>query len=160
RIDAGSNVRGRKLGGLRPWAWGPDSLKLFEPLFSNVSAQALAPDRCFNERIAGLYSKAWSAAFLRKALARLPAEAWLCKEQEVGIAVSTLEDAIEVIAAIRARGHQRVIAKEALGLAGHNAIRLWEPELLAAQRQWLARAVKNGRQLVIEPWLERELDFS
>jgi hypothetical protein len=30
----------------------------------------------------------------------------------------------------------------------------------AAQRQWLARALQNGRQLVIEPWLERELDFS
>jgi hypothetical protein len=30
----------------------------------------------------------------------------------------------------------------------------------AAQRQWLASAVQNGRQLVIEPWLERELDFS
>jgi hypothetical protein len=53
-----------------------------------------------------------------------------------------------------------VVAKEALGLAGHNAIRLWEPEVLAAQRQWLARALENGRQVVVEPWLERELDFS
>jgi hypothetical protein len=32
--------------------------------------------------------------------------------------------------------------------------------MLAAQRQWLTHAVQNGRQLVIEPWLERELDFS
>jgi hypothetical protein len=32
--------------------------------------------------------------------------------------------------------------------------------VLAAQRQWLARALQHGRQLVIEPWLERELDFS
>ena len=53
-----------------------------------------------------------------------------------------------------------MVAKEAYGLAGHDAIRLWEPEVLAAQRQWLARALQNGRQLVIEPWLERELDFS
>jgi hypothetical protein len=74
--------------------------------------------------------------------------------------VGTLEDALEAIAAIRRRGHHRVVAKEALGLAGHNAIRLWEPEVLAAQRRWLAHALQNGRQLVIEPWLERELDFS
>ena len=31
---------------------------------------------------------------------------------------------------------------------------------MATQRQWLTHAVQNGRQLVIEPWLERELDFS
>ena len=76
------------------------------------------------------------------------------------MAVDTLEGALEAIAAIRRRGHHRVVAKEAHGLAGHNAIRLWEPELLAAQQQWLARALQNGRQLVVEPWLERELDFS
>ena len=76
------------------------------------------------------------------------------------MAVDTLEGALEAIAAIRRRGHHRVVAKEAHGLAGHNAIRLWEPEVLAAQRQWLAHALQNGRQLVIEPWLERELDFS
>ena len=50
--------------------------------------------------------------------------------------------------------------KEALGLAGHNAIRLWEPELLESQRRWLARAVREGRSVVVEPWLERVLDFS
>jgi hypothetical protein len=87
-------------------------------------------------------------------------EPWLCTEDEAGVAVDTLEGALEAIAAIRRRGHHRVVAKEAHGLAGHNAIRLWEPELLAAQQQWLARALQNGRQLVVEPWLERELDFS
>jgi hypothetical protein len=74
--------------------------------------------------------------------------------------VDTLEGALEAIAAIRRRGHHRVVVKEAHGLAGHNAIRLWEPEVLAAQRRWLAHAVQDGRQVVIEPWLERELDFS
>ena len=28
------------------------------------------------------------------------------------------------------------------------------------QREWLAHALGEGRQLVVEPWLERELDFS
>ena len=76
------------------------------------------------------------------------------------MAVDTLEDALGAVAAIRGRGHHRVVVKEAHGLAGHNAIRLWEPEVLPAQRQWLAHALSNGRQLVVEPWLERELDFS
>ena len=69
--------------------------------------------------------------------------------------MDTLEGALEAIAAIRRRGHHRVVAKEAHGLAGHNAIRLWEPEVLPAQQRWLAHALQDGRQVVIEPWLER-----
>jgi hypothetical protein len=76
------------------------------------------------------------------------------------VAVNTLENAIEAINAIRQRGHHRVVVKEAYGLAGHNAIRLWEPEILPSQMQWLVHACRHGRQVVIEPWLERELDFS
>jgi uncharacterized ferritin-like protein (DUF455 family) len=165
RIDPASHLCQRKIGSLRPWAWGPDSVELLDPLFANVTGEARAPSQCFNEGVARLYSKAWSAAFLRTVLARSrrgdeTGEPWLCTEDEAGVAVDTLEGALEAIAAIRRRGHHRVVAKEAHGLAGHNAIRLWEPEVLATQQQWLAHALQNGRQLVIEPWLERELDFS
>jgi uncharacterized ferritin-like protein (DUF455 family) len=180
RIDPASSLCDRKIGSLRPWAWGPDSLELLEPLFGQVTGEARTASQRFNEGIARLYSKAWSADFLRTVLAHsrrgdeaqpprvesqslltsAATEPWLCTEDEAGVAVDTLEGALEAIAAIRRRVHHRVVAKEAHGLAGHNAIRLWEPEVLAAQRQWLAHAVQNGRQLVIEPWLERELDFS
>ena len=64
------------------------------------------------------------------------------------------------IAAIRQRGHHKIVVKESLGLAGSNAMRLFEPEVLESHRRWIANAVENGRQLVVEPWLERELDFS
>jgi hypothetical protein len=74
--------------------------------------------------------------------------------------VEHLEDALDAITAIRERGHQRVVFKEACGLAGHNSIRLWEPAVLPEQRQWLAHAFEQGRPLIVEPWLERELDFS
>jgi uncharacterized ferritin-like protein (DUF455 family) len=181
----------RKLGRLRPWAWGPDSVELLEPLFASVTGEARAANQRFNERIARLYSKAWSAEFLRNVLRSLesvseaehsgdagslqpalesraerlspsgqPAHRWVCTEDEAGIAVSTLDETIGAIAAIRARGHHRVVVKEAIGLAGHNAIRLWEPEMLETQRRWMANALARGRQLVVEPWLDRALDFS
>lgn len=76
------------------------------------------------------------------------------------MAAGTLEEALAAVVAIRERGHHRVIVKEAIGLAGHNAIRLWEPELLETQRRWLGRSVQSGRQVIVEPWLEREVDFS
>ncbi len=56
----------RKLGGLRPWAWGPDSGELFAPLFTNVASQSRSANEYFNGEIAQLYSKAWSAALLGK----------------------------------------------------------------------------------------------
>jgi hypothetical protein len=197
RIDPASSLCRRKLGSLRPWAWGPDIVELLEPLFAKVTGEARPKSQRFNDSIARLYSKAWSAAFLRTVLAhsrqvdgmspkppegakveravpsaprasaaaapetaRPTPEPWLCTKHEAGVAVGTLEDALEAIAAIRRRGHHRVVAKEAHGLAGHNAIRLWEPEVLPAQQRWLAHALQDGRQVVIEPWLERQLDFS
>lgn len=161
-IDPGSSLFQRKLGQLRPWAWGPDSVQLLAPLLPQLAGEARNARHFFNDSIARLYSKAWSARFLKTVLAALCAgvERWLCSEEESGVAVATLGDALEAIAAIRRRGHHRVVVKKARGLAGQNAIRLWEPEMLPAQRRWLAHAVEEGRQVVVEPWLERELDFS
>lgn len=159
-IPPASSLRQRKIGGLRPWAWGPESVALFDPLFPNWSGEARTGSQCFNAGIAELYSKAWSAALLKKVLSVWAGEPWLCTEREAGVAVSSVEAALEAIAAIRRRGHHRVVAKEAHGVAGHNAMRLWEPEVLESQRRWMAAAVAQGRQLVIEPWLERAADFS
>jgi len=156
-------LTGRKLGRLRPWAWGPDSLHLLCPLFRNVAVEKRGPDDCYNKGRAQLYSKEWSAAFLRKILNQSRsdgARSWLCTEQEVGVTVTTFTEALAQIEAIRRRGHHRIIVKEALGVAGHNAIRLLEPELLETQRRWITHAMENSRRLVFEPWLERKLDFS
>lgn len=150
----------RKLGRLRPWAWGPDSVALLAPLFAQVTDAARQEDECFNAGIASLYSKAWSAAFLGQVLQALPAEPWLSPPAEVGVTVNSYDEALAAISAIRARGHHRVVVKEAFGLAGSNALRLWEYELLETQQRWLAGAMALGRQLVVEPWLERVVDFS
>ena len=146
----------RKLGQLRPWAWGPDSVELLTPLASSLNE----PAQRFNTTLGQVYSKAWSAVFLSQLLREMEPEAWLCTENEVGTAVTELTHALEVIAAIRARGHHKIVVKEALGVAGSNAIRLWEPELIEAHRRWMINSFEKGQTLVIEPWLEREMDFS
>ena len=164
RVDEASSLVGRKLGGMRPWAWGPDSRELLQPLFENVSGDTRTASERFNAQIAQLYSKAWSAEFLKKVMENERvaeiASGWLCAQDEVGTTVRTLEEALKAITAIRQRGHHRVVAKLGLGLAGQSAIRLWESALLDSQRQWLKNALENGREVVIEPWLEREMDFS
>ena len=179
-LNQRTNLAERKLGRLRPWAWGPDSVELLEPLFASLTGEQRAANQSFNPAIAQLYSKAWSAEQLRTVLGRSrgrqPAhsslsgdqrrftsaatEPWLCTENEIGIAANSLDDVLKVIATIRQRGHHRIVIKQALGLAGSNAIRSFEPELLENHRRWIAHAMENHRQLVVEPWLERVRDFS
>jgi len=177
--DPPDSLAQRKLGGLRPWAWGPDSLALFQPLFANVPANQRPAERCFNERVAALYSKAWSADFLRRflqsyrssqreeahastsqSLLTSAARDFFCPPDVVGLAVNSVGAALEAIGAIRARGHHKVVLKESVGVAGSNALRLFEPELTENQKRWIANVVVAGRQIVVEPWLDRELDFS
>jgi uncharacterized ferritin-like protein (DUF455 family) len=153
------NLAQRKLGRLCPWAWGPDSVQLFEPIFANCTGEKRTASGSFNPGIAQFYSKAWSAGLLKKLL-HSHSSNWLCTEQEVGVAVNSLDEALATIATIRARGHHKIVIKESLGLAGSNAMRLFEPEILETHRRWIDNAVGSGRQLVVEPWLERALDFS
>ena len=157
----------RKLGRLCPWAWSPDSVELLRPLFASLTGESRTPDASFHPQIAALYSKAWSAGFLRQCLVALSNDPvladvmnGLCGQDDVGIEVTHWEQALNAIQGIRSRGHHRIVVKEAIGLAGSNALRLWEPEILEGQRRWMNNALAAGRTLVIEPWLEREQDFS
>jgi len=65
-----ANLDGRKLGRLRPWAWGPDSVEIFEPLFANLTGEQRTASGSFSPAIGQLYSKAWSAALLNTILGR------------------------------------------------------------------------------------------
>jgi uncharacterized ferritin-like protein (DUF455 family) len=154
-----SPLRGRKLGGLRPWAWAPDSFQLLEPLFSQVGPGARF-EEAFSPRVAALYSKAWSAEFLARVLAALPEPGILCPPDAIGVVAHTAAEVKEAIGRIRDRGHHRVVVKEGLGHAGQGHLRLWEPAASAAQQRWIQSTVEQGSVLVVEPWLERVADFS
>jgi uncharacterized ferritin-like protein (DUF455 family) len=171
------SLAARKLGSLRPWAWGPDSFELFKPLFASITGETRGDEKRFNEKLAQLYSKSWSANFLRRvindgraALLRSQSAAvrqhrptdpnWLCTENEIGVAVNSLDEARAVIGKIRARGHHKIVVKQAFGVAGSNALRSFEPEILPAQWCWMENAFAQQRELVVEPWLERVQDFS
>ncbi len=162
---AARGLAARKLGTLRPWAWGPDSFELLKPVFASVTGEPRADEQRFNDGLAGLYSKAWSASFLRDILADVVQSAsgappWLCTEAEIGVPVRTMAEAQAAMARIRAGGHHKIVVKQAFGVAGSNALRLFEPELLASQRRWMETAFARAQELVVEPWLERAQDFS
>ena len=84
----------------------------------------------------------------------------LCGENDAGEVVSSCESALAVVERIRQCGHHKVVIKQAYGLAGHDMIRLWEPRVLDKQHRWMEKALESGHPLIVEPWLERVLDFS
>ena len=153
-------LQSRKLGRLRPWAWGPDSFDLLKPIFASVTGEQRVDEKRFNPEIAQLYSKAWSTEFLRKLIPPKSAMNWLCTENEIGVPVKSLAAAQSAIAKIRARGHHKIVVKAAFGVAGNNALRLFEPDILPTQMRWLENNFAHQRELVVEPWLERVRDFS
>ena len=159
-----TSLTGRKLAGLRPWAWGPDSVEVFGPLFSNLTGGRCAVTGCFNDDVAQLYSKSWSAQFLREVLTceqgRANPTACLCPLSTVGAAVRSFEESMEEIRRVREKGHHRIVVKKPFGLAGQNALRLWEKDLTPSQLRWIRSALEQGKELVVEPWLERLMDFS
>lgn len=160
RIDERGVLTERALGGLNPWAWSPDSIALLGPLAEKVAVSRCPELRPFDAARAALYGKPWSADFLRRWLATVEPQGWLCDASVVGTTVTTPAEAWAAIEALRSRGQHRVGVKAELGLAGNNAVRLWETEVLPTQRRWIEGQLSAGRRLVVEPWLERLADFS
>ena len=159
-VEDAKSLAERKLGGLRPWAWGPDSVELFLPFFPKLTEQKRSAAECFNDHTAALYGKAWSAGFLRGLVKSQQTAPWLCSEETIGVAVDSFSAALEAITTIRNRGQHKVILKESIGVAGSNAVRLFESEVLDPQKRWIANVIAAGREIVVEPWLERVVDFS
>jgi uncharacterized ferritin-like protein (DUF455 family) len=162
RIEKTNDLCLRKLGKLSPWAWGPDSLEILEPLVPHLTGGSGNLHDFYNERLEKLYSKEWGAGLLGKLLETAPTEdpPWICTRNELCQVARTFEETVAAIETIRRVGHLKIVIKESIGLAGHNAIRILEPVLLENQKRWILNVLEGGGNLVIEPWLEREFDFS
>jgi len=100
----------------------------------------------------GFIRKRGVQIFLRRVLTgKSETSNWLCTENEIGVAVNSLDEALAAIAKIRTRGHHKVVVKEAFGVAGSNALRLFEPKILPTQERWMENAFARKRELVVEP---------
>jgi uncharacterized ferritin-like protein (DUF455 family) len=160
KLAANSELRSRKLGGLRPWAWSPDSIRLLSPLLKKAPGtlphltEDLTPD------FRALYSKATATQLLREVLVSFDHPDWLCEEQHVGVPVHSMNELSARLRDWRRAGFEKFVAKMPFGVAGSNMLRIWEPELAVAQSVWLERAISSEGSVVIEPWLDRVLDFS
>jgi hypothetical protein len=137
---------GRKLGGLRPWAWSPDAVEQLRPYAADVSPQMDQPWR-----------EALPSEWFSKAIG-LRLEAALGGFPETG---KWQTDAAEVLAEIeRLLGDGQALLKAPMAFAGRGHLRVNRQSDPAKTRGWIDNTLASHRAVVVEPWLDRVMDFS
>ncbi len=139
------DLAGRKLGGLRPWAWSPDASRLLEKLAPDISPS-----------LPWQWREPLPAAWLSK-------EIGLRLEEMLGIGEGgtlcrSVDETMERIDALT--GRSPALVKAAYACAGKGHFRVDPGACRDATRAWLAQALAKNRAVVVEPWLRRLADFS
>ncbi|MEX1117840.1 MAG: DUF455 family protein, partial [Terrimicrobiaceae bacterium] len=137
QLSKDSLQRQRKLNDLRPWAWCPQSAALMRPLNS-----ALVEDR-WNAATRQLFAKDWQVEHLGIASA-------VCR---------TEEELLQAAKVLAENGHTEGLAKAPFGAAGqkNHKFSTTHPETL---QSWATKIMAQQGAVVVEPWLDRVLDFS
>lgn len=137
---------GRKLGGLRPWAWSPDAVETLRPYAADVAPAMAQPWR-----------EALPAEWFSKEIG-LQLEAALGVQEETG---KLFRDTESVWAEIsRLLESRQVLLKAPMACAGRGHLRVNAASIPERTRGWIANTLAGHGAVVVEPWLERVLDFS
>ena len=143
-LEAGQ-LSDRKLGGLRPWAWSPDSSSALQPLAGDIPANL---------------PWQWRES---------PPPLWMSKEVGVmlseklgltdgcGVFYRDLNSAMNAIDGFLEKGDVLIKAAFACAGRGHKRVIQGQGEDYS---QWLEKTINNHAGVVVEPWLERVMDFS
>jgi len=160
RITPNSELRTRKIGGLRPWAWCQESMELMQPLLTQLAHPTMPTGQEWESRIRPLYSKSWALGLLRRFLESRQDSPWLSPDEDLGVTVTTYSEAMDAVGRFRQRGHSQFVVKADFGSAGNGQVRLWEPEIQERQKASIRRLLETMGRAVVEPWLDQVLEFS
>lgn len=153
----------RRLTGLRPWGWSPDSVGALQPLAAQLPAGTPAPAALWTQARRQLYSKSWSSQWLAQIIGDLRSQegdGWLCDAAVVGTTCEDEAGALQTLGQLFAAGWERVGVKAAFGAAGGQQMVAQKAELPQHQQRWLVRTLQEVGAVVVEPWLDRVLDLS
>ena len=136
----------RKLGGLRPWAWSPDATEALQPFADRISSVSMWPWR---DSVPAVY-------FSKEIGSRL--ETQLGLTEGVGKFCQDVDTAIDETLKLQTEGD--VLLKAAYACAGRGHKRVAQDADLDEIRPWLAKTLSRHGGVMVEPWLERVIDFS
>ncbi|MBT8044330.1 MAG: ferritin-like domain-containing protein, partial [Verrucomicrobiae bacterium] len=133
----------RKLGGLRPWAWSPDASETLRDFASDIS-----PNLPWQWR-ASLPSL-W---FSKECGVRLSEKLGLV--DGCGRYCPDASSAADAVCELLTSGDVLIKAAHACAGRGHKRVKAGDD-----YRPWLEKTIHSHGGVVVEPWLDRVLDFS
>jgi uncharacterized ferritin-like protein (DUF455 family) len=139
----------RKLGGLRPWAWSPDASAMLRQYVGDV------PDNLpwkWRQPDPSLWLSKVVGVLLEKRLGLTDGNGNFCRDGD-----SALAAVREQMNAVGAGG---VLLKAAHACSGRGHKRLKAGGSEDEVRPWLKNALAAHGGVVVEPWLDRVMDFS
>ena len=161
-IDQRAALTKQKLHDAAPWAWTPTSVEMVQD-FSNALKH---PPHQWSERHSELYCKSWSTQRLGEWLAKdisnddKPLD-FLCGPEVVGKAVQSVQQFEAARAEFAGRGFGHLILKPDLSASGRGQRRFASGGSLSDRElQGLNKFFADGSQAVVEPELDRLVDFS
>lgn len=144
--EPGDALADRKLGGLRPWAWSPDASAQLHPLAADVSG-GVPWQWC------GDAPSLWLS---KESGVRLCDSLGL--DDDTGIFCQDYEATWKAIQQRLETGDVLLKAAYACAGRGHKRVTHLTPDV--ELQKWLNKTLSNHGGVVVEPWLERVLDFS
>ncbi len=149
----------RGIMSVQPWAWSPDAFSKFS-LINKPLSRGLNPAKCSKEELVPFFGKTSAAKWASHFRGNLNRDPRFAGDEVDGVTISSVEELEAERMRFTSAGWQKQCLKADYGFASQSMIRLWEPELPDQQIAWAERQLEQQGQLVLEPWLERLLDFS
>ncbi len=141
-------LRERKIGGLKPWSWGPVASELMSRYAACLPEQAELMWRAWKLPDAEIFSKQ-CGLHLSEMLG-----------ERVGKWCNSVEDIYETVRYFSQSGKRDVLLKAPWSSAGRGHFKLLSGEWTVSSDAWVNRVMEQQGGVAVEPWLERVLDFS
>lgn len=136
------DLKERKIGGLCPWAWGPQSSKMMLTYKNSIPTKVNRPWRdAINPT---LFSKRSGLQLAEKLDEKIGT--WCTTSDEVDTAISKLTGAA-------------ILLKAALSSAGRGHLKITQ-NLTDKDKNWINNILRDQGGIAVEPWLDKVVDFS
>lgn len=155
-IETGSVVKKlskRAAGNLLPWGWSPEMNKILAPLIKQNGQELV-----WQDSFKSLFSKKWSLEFNQKL--NNSDISWNEDSSSLGVFCTELEEVVKALESFTSLGWETSCVKSPYGASGRNIIRFQGGRVTDKQFGRLKSLLKKQGGLIVEPWLERVVDFS
>ncbi|MCF6312211.1 MAG: DUF455 family protein [Verrucomicrobiales bacterium] len=150
RIDDDSFLRERKINALRPWAWCPSSGQVMQPLQEKCSAAEKSLEARWNPKLRGLFSKMMGAELADEV-----------GDVQIATNCRSMDEVESQVAALAGQGVAQAVIKASFAASGRGLILIdCQQAFDGAVARRVQRVLAKQGEVLVEPWLQRVLDFS